>query len=173
MVCLGILASIWRYEERNDGHEGIIRGVRKEQFTNAHGEPDEEPETIGIPRNIVIPLRQVCTRLGRPLPYLSQSDVSLHNYKASALVTEIALVLMQSRFETQPRSIHTFPARRIWTCAGPFSTTAAKRCSCSAWFVISDFLTRLILLIGRSSWIIHSWTRADCAVSGTRNGEGQ
>ncbi|CCA74881.1 related to nitric-oxide synthase, salivary gland [Serendipita indica DSM 11827] len=81
VVCLGILASIWRYEERNDGHEGIVKGVRKEQLTNSHGEPDEEPETIGIPRNIVIPFRQVCTRLGRPLPYLSQSDVSLHNYK--------------------------------------------------------------------------------------------
>ncbi|PVF96909.1 hypothetical protein CPB86DRAFT_708145 [Serendipita vermifera] len=81
VVCLGILASIWRYEERNDGHEGIVKGARKEQFTNIHGEPDEEPETIGIPRNIVIPFRQVCTRLGRPLPYLSQSDVSLHNYK--------------------------------------------------------------------------------------------
>lgn len=81
VVCLGILASIWRYEDRNDGHEGIVKGARKEQFTNIHGEPDEEPETIGIPRNIVIPFRQVCTRLGRPLPYLSQSDVSLHNYK--------------------------------------------------------------------------------------------
>ncbi|KAG8805281.1 hypothetical protein FRC17_005592, partial [Serendipita sp. 399] len=81
VVCLGILASIWRYEERNDGHEGIVKGAKREQFTNIHGEPDEEPETIGIPRNIVVPFRQICTRLGRPLPYLSQSDVSLHNYK--------------------------------------------------------------------------------------------
>jgi len=98
VVCLGILASIWRYvchivfatsphllfisyEDRNDGHEGIVRGARKEHFYNIHGEPDEEPETVGIPRNIVIPFRQICTRLGRPLPYLSQSDVSLHNYK--------------------------------------------------------------------------------------------
>ncbi|KAF8650910.1 hypothetical protein AX16_005035 [Volvariella volvacea WC 439] len=81
VVCLGILCSIWRYEERNDGHEGIVKGARKDMFTNIHGEPDEEPETRGIPRNIVIPFRQICTRLGRPLPYLSQSDVSLHNYK--------------------------------------------------------------------------------------------
>lgn len=102
VVVLGILASMWRYdvsksgmnffslvplryEERNDGHEGIVKGARKDQFTNIHGEPDEEPETKGIPRNIVIPFRQVCTRLGRPLPYLSQSDVSLHNYKVRLL----------------------------------------------------------------------------------------
>ncbi|KAI3609884.1 sulfite reductase flavoprotein alpha-component [Moniliophthora roreri] len=82
VVCLGILASIWRYEENNDGHEGIKSlGARKELFYNIQGEPDEEPETKGIPRSVVIPFRQVCVRLGRPLPYLSQSDVSLHNYK--------------------------------------------------------------------------------------------
>ncbi|KAG7085882.1 hypothetical protein E1B28_003416 [Marasmius oreades] len=82
VVCLGILASIWRYEENNDGHEGIKHlGARKEIFYNIQGELDEEPETKGIPRNVVIPFRQVCVRLGRPLPYLSQSDVSLHNYK--------------------------------------------------------------------------------------------
>ncbi|KAJ6566665.1 hypothetical protein B0H19DRAFT_1138343 [Mycena capillaripes] len=81
VVCLGILASIWRYEGANDGHEGIVKGASKEHFYNIAGEPDEEPETKGIPRNIVIPFRLVCTRLGRPLPYLSQSDVGLHNYK--------------------------------------------------------------------------------------------
>ncbi|KAL0577411.1 hypothetical protein V5O48_004576 [Marasmius crinis-equi] len=82
VVCLGILASIWRYEESNDGHEGIKHlGARKELFYNIQGEPDEEPETKGIPRCVTIPFRQVCVRLGRPLPYLSQSDVGLHNYK--------------------------------------------------------------------------------------------
>lgn len=87
VVCLGILASIWRYEDTNDGHEGIknLGRNRKEMYTNIHGEPDEEPETKGIPRSVVIPLRQVCTRLGRPLPYLSQSDVGLHNYKVRSL----------------------------------------------------------------------------------------
>jgi hypothetical protein len=42
VVCLGILASIWRYEEANDGHEGIAKGASKEHFYNIAGEPDEE-----------------------------------------------------------------------------------------------------------------------------------
>lgn len=89
VVCLGILASIWRYEETNDGHEGIkhLGKNRKEMYTNIHGEVDEEPETKGIPRNVVIPFRQICTRLGRPLPYLSQSDVGLHNYKVRVFIS--------------------------------------------------------------------------------------
>jgi hypothetical protein len=99
------LASIWRYEGANDGHEGIVKGASKAHFYNIAGEPDEEvchnvswlapagtdfrpiqPETKGIPRNIIIPFRLICTRLGRPLPYLSQSDVSLHNYKVRCFV---------------------------------------------------------------------------------------
>lgn len=84
VVCLGILASIYRYEDRNDGHEGIVRGAKPSAFLNVTGDAvDEEPETTGIPRCVVIPMRQICTRLGRPLPYLSQSDVSIYNYKVS------------------------------------------------------------------------------------------
>ncbi|KAG8718026.1 hypothetical protein FRC08_006115 [Ceratobasidium sp. 394] len=81
VVCLGILASTYRYEERNDGHEGLVRGAAKSAFFNAAGDEDEEPETKGVPRVVTIPLRQICTRLGRPLPYLSQSDVSIYNFK--------------------------------------------------------------------------------------------
>lgn len=83
VVCLGILASTWRYEERNDGHEGLVTGAAKSAFFNIAGTEDEEPETKGIPRVVTIPLRQICTRLGRPLPYLSQSDVSIYNFKVS------------------------------------------------------------------------------------------
>ncbi|KAJ1304872.1 hypothetical protein OPQ81_006006 [Rhizoctonia solani] len=81
VVCLGILASTWRYEERNDGHEGLVSGATRSYFLDAAGTEDEEPETKGIPNIITIPLRQICTRLGRPLPYLSQSDVSIYNFK--------------------------------------------------------------------------------------------
>ena len=81
VVCLGILASTYRYEERNDGHEGLVTGAAKSAFSNEAGDPDEEPETKGVPRVVTIPLRQICTRLGRPLPYLSQPDVSIYNFK--------------------------------------------------------------------------------------------
>ncbi|CAE6432420.1 unnamed protein product [Rhizoctonia solani] len=81
VVCLGILASTWRYEDRNDGHEGLVTGAARSHFLGITGAEDEEPETKGIPNIITIPLRQICTRLGRPLPYLSQSDVSIYNFK--------------------------------------------------------------------------------------------
>jgi hypothetical protein len=80
-VCLGILASVYRYEEVNDGHEGISVSAPQSAFKNIHGDDDEEVETKGIPRNIAIPLRQVCTRMGRALPHLTQFDVSIYNYK--------------------------------------------------------------------------------------------
>jgi len=81
-VCLGILASVYRYEERNDGHEGISVTASPGTFRNLSGEADdEEEETKGIPRNIAIPLRQICTRMGRVLPHLTQYDVSVYNYK--------------------------------------------------------------------------------------------
>jgi hypothetical protein len=83
-VCLGILASVYRYEERNDGHEGIATTP----LSAAVASPDEimhedecEEELKGIPRNIAIPFRTLCTRMGRPLPHLTQYDVSIYNYK--------------------------------------------------------------------------------------------
>jgi sulfite reductase alpha subunit-like flavoprotein len=80
-VCLGILASVYRYEEVNDGNEGVSVVAPQSAFKNIHGDDDEEEETKGIPRNIAIPLRQVCTRMGRALPHLTQFDVSIYNYK--------------------------------------------------------------------------------------------
>ncbi|PSN69753.1 hypothetical protein BS50DRAFT_618748 [Corynespora cassiicola Philippines] len=80
-VCLGILASVYRYEENNDGNEGVNVAAPASAFKNIHGDDDEEEETKGIPRNIAIPLRQVCTRMGRALPHLTQFDVSIYNYK--------------------------------------------------------------------------------------------
>ncbi|KAH7077016.1 hypothetical protein BKA63DRAFT_565377 [Paraphoma chrysanthemicola] len=80
-VCLGILASVYRYEEVNDGNEGVNITAPQSAFKNIHGDDDEEEETRGIPRNIAIPLRQVCTRMGRALPHLTQFDVSIYNYK--------------------------------------------------------------------------------------------
>lgn len=94
-VCLGILASVWRYEEVNDGHEGISVAAPPDTFKNISGEADdEEQETKGIPRNIAIPLRQICTRMGRVLPHLTQYDVSVYNYKIR-----------------DPTSIHPYVAR--------------------------------------------------------------
>jgi hypothetical protein len=83
-VCLGILASVWRYEERNDGYEGIatVGSAAMVAPPDAVMREDEcEEELHGIPRNIAIPFRTLCTRMGRPLPHLTQFDVSIYNYK--------------------------------------------------------------------------------------------
>lgn len=94
-VCLGILASVYRYEERNDGTEGISINASPTQFTNANDDPDEEPETKGIPRVVAIPFKEICRRMGRPLPHLTQFDVSICNFKY-----------------IDPTSVFPYPARR-------------------------------------------------------------
>ncbi|KFY18009.1 hypothetical protein V492_00213 [Pseudogymnoascus sp. VKM F-4246] len=76
-VALGILASAYRYEERNNGYEGI-------SFTidlGAREDINNEPETKGLPSTLAIPLRQINFRIGRPLPHLSTSDISIYNYR--------------------------------------------------------------------------------------------
>jgi hypothetical protein len=83
-VCLGILCSVYRYEERNDGHGGIATTAGNPLFTSPElvmQEHECEEELKGIPRNIAIPFRTLCTRMGRPLPHLTQYDVSIYNYK--------------------------------------------------------------------------------------------
>ncbi|KAF2703230.1 hypothetical protein K504DRAFT_508145 [Pleomassaria siparia CBS 279.74] len=81
-VCLGILASVYRYEENNDGNDGVSILAPHGAFRDLSGEADdEEEETKGIPRNVAIPLRKICTRMGRVLPHLTQFDVSIYNYK--------------------------------------------------------------------------------------------
>jgi hypothetical protein len=80
-VCLGILASVYRYEELNDGTESVSVVAPQSPFKNILGDDDGEQETKGIPRNIAIPLRQICTRMGRALLHLTQFDVSIYNYK--------------------------------------------------------------------------------------------
>lgn len=72
--CLGILSSVYRYEERNSGGSApLVMGAV----------PTEEQleELKGIPTNIAIPYRTICVRLGRPLPHLTQADLSMTNFK--------------------------------------------------------------------------------------------
>lgn len=53
-VCLGILASVYRYEERNDGSEGITVNPPPGTFRNLTGDADdEEEETKGAYTNLI------------------------------------------------------------------------------------------------------------------------
>ncbi|KAF2475923.1 uncharacterized protein BDR25DRAFT_253564 [Lindgomyces ingoldianus] len=75
-VCLGILASVYRYEEVNDGNEGVSVIAPPGAFRNISGEADdEEEETKGIPRNIAIPLRQVFNDRGEAMFLLCMAEV--------------------------------------------------------------------------------------------------
>ncbi|KAF8536061.1 hypothetical protein BDD12DRAFT_935731 [Trichophaea hybrida] len=80
-VCLGILASVWRYEERNDGYEGVAATTVHRRTRSVEEEEEVEEELKGIPKNIAGPFRTVCRRMGRVLPHLTQYDVSIYNYK--------------------------------------------------------------------------------------------
>lgn len=61
-----MLATVYRYEEGNDGHEGVATTVSVSNIKD----PDDEEETRGFPKCLAEPLRQICARMGRPLPHM-------------------------------------------------------------------------------------------------------
>lgn len=133
-VCLGILASVYRYEENNDGNEGVSIIAPPGAFRNLSGEADdEEEETKGIPRNIAIPLKQVCTRMGRALPHLTQFDVSIYNYKlrdpTSIQPYAARAENMDLRWPVRPSTLIS----RTDADRTRFSMIVEKPCSCYAW----------------------------------------
>lgn len=73
--CTDDNAVSFRYEERNDGYDGISFSFG----AVAHEDADEEPETKGLPRCLAVPLRQINSRMGRPFPFLSMADISMCN----------------------------------------------------------------------------------------------
>jgi hypothetical protein len=80
VVALGILCSIYRYEDKNDGHEGVTVNPTKYRPTCELGD-DLCEELVGIPRSIALPYWQVSRRLGRAVPHLTFVDQSSYNMK--------------------------------------------------------------------------------------------
>ena len=78
VVALGMLCSIYRYEEKNDGHEGVTINPSKYQPNCEMGD-DLGEELVGIPRCIALPYWQVSRRLGRSIPHLTFFDQSSLN----------------------------------------------------------------------------------------------
>ncbi|KAI6377713.1 hypothetical protein MCOR25_002437 [Pyricularia grisea] len=79
-VVLGMLCSIYRYEENNDGSEGVNISVASSRPVVEMSD-DVVEELKGIPRSIGLPYFQVSKRLGRAIPHLSFPDQSSYNIK--------------------------------------------------------------------------------------------
>ncbi|KAF1994309.1 hypothetical protein P154DRAFT_33488 [Amniculicola lignicola CBS 123094] len=79
LVALGMLCSIYRYEQKNDGNEGINVSSRPLKFDNVLMSDDLGDEVQGIPRSIGLPYVQICIRMGRSIPHLTFFDQSSYN----------------------------------------------------------------------------------------------
>ncbi|KAK4228683.1 alpha subunit of putative sulfite reductase [Podospora fimiseda] len=80
VVALGMLCSIYRYEDKNDGHEGVTVNPTKYR-PNCEMSDDLGEELINIPRSIGLPYWQISRRLGRSIPHLTFFDQSSFNMK--------------------------------------------------------------------------------------------
>lgn len=78
LVALGMLCSIYRYEEKNDGNEGINLAPREIRL---HAELCDGlgDEVEGIPKSIGLPYYQISKRMGRSIPHLTFFDQSSYN----------------------------------------------------------------------------------------------
>ncbi|KAH7068435.1 hypothetical protein BKA63DRAFT_451823 [Paraphoma chrysanthemicola] len=79
LVALGMLCSIYRYEERHDGNEGINVAAKQLTFKGVPMSDDLGDEVKNIPRSIGLPYVQICIRMGRSIPHLTFFDQSSYN----------------------------------------------------------------------------------------------
>ncbi|KAK4236570.1 sulfite reductase [NADPH] flavoprotein alpha-component [Achaetomium macrosporum] len=86
VVALGMLCSIYRYEDKNDGHEGVTVNPTKYRPNCEMGD-DLGEELVGIPRCIALPYWQISRRLGRSIPHLTFFDQSSFNMKIKDLTS--------------------------------------------------------------------------------------
>ena len=74
LVALGMLCSIYRYEERHDGNEGINVSSKPLRLDGVPMSDDLGDEVKGTPRSIGLPYVQICIRMGRSIPHLTFFD---------------------------------------------------------------------------------------------------
>ena len=79
LVSLGMLCSIYRYEERHDGNEGINVANKSLTLSGVPMSDDLGDEVKNIPRSIGLPYVQICIRMGRSIPHLTFFDQSSFN----------------------------------------------------------------------------------------------
>ncbi|PVI02813.1 hypothetical protein DM02DRAFT_670224 [Periconia macrospinosa] len=79
LVALGMLCSIYRYEERHDGNEGINITTRSLKLKGVPMSDGLGDEVKNIPQSIGLPYVQICIRMGRSIPHLTFFDQSSYN----------------------------------------------------------------------------------------------
>lgn len=79
LVALGMLCSIYRYEERHDGNEGINVAAKPLVLKGVPMSDGLGDEVKNIPRSIGLPYVQICIRMGRSIPHLTFFDQSSYN----------------------------------------------------------------------------------------------
>ena len=81
VVALGMLCSIYRYEENHHGEDGVRIARQARRTSRCDLAYDLGEELLGIPRSIALPYFQISRRLGRTLPHLSFPDQASYNIK--------------------------------------------------------------------------------------------
>ncbi|KAJ8112822.1 hypothetical protein OPT61_g4898 [Boeremia exigua] len=79
LVSLGMLCSIYRYEERHDGNEGINVSAKPLKLKGVPMCEDLGDEVQNIPRSIGLAYLQISIRMGRSIPHLTFFDQSSYN----------------------------------------------------------------------------------------------
>lgn len=80
LVALGMLCSIYRYEEKNDGYDGVSTRAKLTR-PDVEMSDDLGPELINIPKTIGLPYWQISRRMGRAIPHLTFFDQASYNIK--------------------------------------------------------------------------------------------
>ncbi|KAH8177697.1 cytochrome b5-like heme/Steroid binding domain-containing protein [Sarocladium implicatum] len=80
LVALGMLCSIYRYEEKNDGYDGVSTRAKLTR-PDVEMSDDLGPELVNIPKTIGLPYWQISRRMGRAIPHLTFFDQASYNIK--------------------------------------------------------------------------------------------
>lgn len=81
LVALGLLCSIYRFEDKYDGSDGVTATSAVKNRPKCPMGDDLGEELVGIPRSIALPYHQISRRMGRALPHLTFVDQSSYNLK--------------------------------------------------------------------------------------------
>ncbi|KAK7417752.1 hypothetical protein QQX98_004408 [Neonectria punicea] len=81
IVALGMLCSIYRFEEKYDGTEGVSSAKKTKWRPKCPMGDDLCEEVAGIPLSIALPFYQISRRMGRTLPHLTFPDQASYNIK--------------------------------------------------------------------------------------------
>ena len=153
LVALGMLCSIYRYEDKHNGSEGV-NVVSSAPLVRAEMSDDLGDEVKGIPKSIGLPFYQISKRMGRSIPHLTFFDQSSYNVRIR-----------------DPTSVYPYLGRfdnmdLRWPMFGDQSEIAfLKGCA--------DTSGKLVTPKPTDHWFIpHSffptWSRCHCKLSGAR-----